>query len=88
VVTVSVAVTGEVPVTLKFWGEAEQEIPQFEEEVEQVRFIGPVNPYRGVMVIVAVPDCPGAEMLIVVGFADTLKSVIVIEDAGAEVEPA
>ena len=48
----------------------------------------PVNPFRGVTVIVEVPDCPGAEMLIRVGFAEMPKSVTVIVAAGAEVEPA
>ena len=54
---------------------------------EQVRFTCPVNAPSGVMVIVDVPDCPGAGMIIVVGFADKVKSELVTATA-AEVEPA
>jgi hypothetical protein len=55
--------------------------------VAQVRFTCPVNAPSGVMVIVDVPDCPGAGMIIVVGFADKVKSELVTATA-AEVEPA
>lgn len=87
VVMVTVVVTGVVPVTLKSGGETEQEIPQFGGRVSQTAPMAPVNPFRGVTVIVAVPDCPGAEMSMVDGFADKLKSVTVTVVA-AEVEPA
>jgi len=75
VVTVSVAVTGEELVTVTDEGETVQEIPGA--FTPQDRLTVPVNPERGAIVSVAVPDCPGAGMLIVVGFADTLKSVTV-----------
>jgi hypothetical protein len=87
VVMVSVVVTGEVPVTLKFWGETVQENPEVQGGPEQVMFIDPVNPFRGVTVIVEVPVCPGAEMLMVEGLADKLKSVTLTVVA-FEVEPA
>jgi hypothetical protein len=86
VVTVSVVVTAEVPVTLTD-GEENVQVAPAGQPLVTLRFTVPVNPYRGVMVIAEVPDCPGAEMLTVVGFADTLKSVTVIV-VGDEVEPA
>jgi hypothetical protein len=51
------------------------------------RLIIPVKPPRGVRVSVEVPDCPGAEMLIVDGAADKLKSVTLTVTT-AEVEVA
>jgi len=83
VVMVSVVVTGEDPVTLT--GVSVQDIPGPAPGKLHPMATVPMNPFRGVTVIVEVADCPGAEMLIVVGFADTLKSVTLIV-AGAEVE--
>src|SRR5208337_3688616 len=73
VVIVSVVVAAEDPVTLT--GVDVQDIPGPGPEKLQPTVTVPVNPYRGVMVIVAVPDCPGAGMLMLVGFAATPKSV-------------
>ena len=83
VVTVSVAATGEEPVRFKNDGETVQVDPGG--PLPQVKFSVPVSPFRGLMASVADPDCPGAEMLIVLGFAAMLKSVTVTV-AGAEVE--
>lgn len=81
----SVAVTGDEPVTLTVEGVIVQVPPVGQFPVKSST--EPVNPYRGVMVSVAVPVCPGAETFTVAGFADRLKSVMLIETA-AEVDPA
>jgi hypothetical protein len=86
VAMVNMAVTAAEPVRLSDGGETVQDPPGIA-VTPQDRFMAPVNPPRGVMVIVEVPDCPGAEMLMVVGFAETLKSATVTV-AGGEVEPA
>jgi len=88
VVRVSVAVTGEELVTVTDEGESAQEIPGPPPgpATAQERLTVPVNPERGAIVSVAVPDCPGAGILMVVGFADTLKSVtvtVVVAEADA-----
>jgi hypothetical protein len=83
--TVSVAVAGEAAVTFTEEGESVQ--AKLACVVEQLRVTVPVNPAKEAVLIVEVPDCPGAEMLMVLGFADTLKSVTAIV-ATAEVEPA
>jgi hypothetical protein len=68
VVTVSVAVTAEELAMLTDDGEMVQFTPT--NPVKQDRAIVPLKPFRGVRVTVDVPDCPGAEMVKVVGFAD------------------
>ena len=86
VVMVIVAVTGEVPVRLSEGGDDVQEMPGAATGELQFRFSSPVNPFRGVIVSVAVPDCPGVEMFTLVGLTDTLKSVT-LTVTGAEVDP-
>jgi len=66
-------------------GEIAQLTPTY--PVAHDRATVPVNPPPGVMVTVDVPDFPGAGMIIVVGFADMLKSEL-LTTAAAEVEPA
>jgi hypothetical protein len=83
--TVRVAVAGEEPVTFGDDGETVQ--VRVAEVGEQLRLTVPVNPYRGVMVIAEVPDPPGAEILMLDGLNETLKSVTVIV-TGAELEAA
>jgi hypothetical protein len=85
-VMVNMAVTAAEPVKLSDGGETVQDPPGIA-VTPQDRFMAPVNPPRGVMVIVEVPDSPGAEMLMVVGLAEILKSATVTVTAG-EVEPA
>jgi hypothetical protein len=58
----------EGPVRLTDDGETVQFTPAY--PVRHDRLTVPLNPFRGVRVIVEAPDCPGAEMLIEVGFAD------------------
>jgi hypothetical protein len=72
VVIVSVVVTGEVPVTLTD-GEENVHIAPVGQPLATPTSTAPVNPFRGVMVIVEIPDCPGAEMF--TGFAEMPKSV-------------
>jgi len=85
VLTVRVAVTGEGPVTVGDDGEIAQ--VKLGSEGVQLRATVPLNPAKGVKVIVEVPDCPGAGMLMLDGLGEMLKSVTLI-DTGAETEPA
>jgi hypothetical protein len=85
VLTVSVVVTAEEPITLTDAGETEQVSAG---HTAQEKFTVPAYPPRGVSVIVVVPDCPGAEILIVDGFADKLKLVMLIVVAVEVVEAA
>lgn len=71
--TVSVTVAGEAPATLIIEGENPQDNPEDKGALQDMLTVPP-NPYRGVMVSVAVADCPGAEMLNVVGFVNKPKS--------------
>jgi len=80
------AVTAAEPVKLSEVGERVQDPPGMAVTTQDT-FRVPVNPPRGARVIVEVPDCPGVEMLMVVGFAETLKSATDTVEAG-EVEPA
>jgi len=86
VVMVNVAVTAAEPVKLREGGATVQDPPGMA-VAPQDRFRVPVNPPSGAIVMVEVPDCPGVEMLMVVGFAETLKSATDTVEAG-EVEPA
>jgi hypothetical protein len=52
-----------------------------------LRLTVPVNPYSGATLMVEFPVCPGAEMVIGEGFADTAKSVT-LTVVPAEVEGA
>ena len=85
VLIVMVAVKAEGPVMLNPGEEIAQLTPTY--PVAHDRATVPVNPPPGVMVTVDVPDFPGAGMIIVVGFADMLKSEL-LTTAAAEVEPA
>lgn len=85
VVMVSVLVTAEVPFTVTDWVESVQVAPVGQPPSTK-RVTVPVNPYCGVTLRVEVPVCPGAGMVTGEGFADKLKSVMVI-DTAAEVEP-
>lgn len=69
VLTLSVAVAEEEPV--RFTEEVESEHTMLGSEA-QVRPTDPVNPPREVTLSVVVPDCPGAEILRLVGLNDTL----------------
>jgi len=82
---VTVAVTGDDPERLIAVGDTAQKVPPY--VVLQLKFTVPVNPPRGVKVIVDVPDCPGADMMTLVGLYKTLKSVTVTA-VGVEVEAA
>jgi len=82
---VRVPVTAEVPLTVTVNGETVQLAPGGQVP-PMLRATGPVNPYRGVMVIVDVPDCPG-ERVIDGGFADIVKSVT-SSVTGEVVDPA
>ena len=86
VVIVSVLVTGEALVGLTDAGEIVQVAP-VGQALPTLRFTVPVNPNLGVIVIVELPLCPGAEMLMGEGSADTLKSETAMGVA-AEVELA
>jgi hypothetical protein len=81
--TVRVAVAGEEPVRFGDDGEIVQ--VKLMLEVEQARSTVPLNPPKGARLIVEVPDCPGAETLMLGGLADKLKSVTLTVTA-AEVE--
>ena len=63
-------VAAEEPVMLTDEGEKLQFIMVV--PVQQDRLIAPTNPFRGVNVIVELPDCPGAEIMMVDGFAAML----------------
>jgi hypothetical protein len=85
-VIVRVAVKTEEPLELSPSGEIVQLVPA--DWVTQDRLMLVVgNPPPGVIVIVDVPDCPGAGMISEVGFAVRLKSALVIATA-AEADPA
>jgi hypothetical protein len=84
VLTVTVAVAPEVPATFNDAGEIVQLMLVY--KLTQLRFTVPVNPFNGATVIVEVPDCPGAGMVMLAGFADILKSVT-LTVAALEVEP-
>jgi hypothetical protein len=86
VVMVSVLVTGDALVTLTDAGKTVQVAP-VGHPASTLRLTVPVNPLSGATLIAELPPCPGAEILIVAGFADTLKSVTVIV-TGADAEPA
>ena len=73
VATVKLLVTAEVPLTVTEEGENVQ-VDRVGQPLATVRLTVPVNAPCGVVVTVEVPDCPGAEMSIEVGFADTEKS--------------
>jgi len=81
-----VVATGEEPVSVTDDGVIVQVVP-VGHTLFTYMFTVPLNPLRGVSVRVELPDCPGAGIVMVVGFADTLKSVTSIVIAG-EVEPA
>jgi hypothetical protein len=80
------AVTGEDPVTVTEGGEIVQVAP-VGQAVAILKFTVPVNPFTGVTVSVKFPDCPAAGMVMLVGFADTVKSVTLIVTAGDVVDP-
>jgi hypothetical protein len=61
-----------VPSTLTDVGLRVQVILAVEEEGLQDRSTVPLKPLTAVTVMVDVPDCPGAEMLTLVGLADTV----------------
>ena len=84
VVTVSVAVAPEGPVTVTDDGENVQ--PILMSEAPQLKAIDPVKPATGVKVTVEVPDCPGAGIVMLLGLAETLKSETFIVTAGDVVE--
>jgi hypothetical protein len=79
-----VVVTAEVPVRFTHEGENVHVAPAGH-PVFASRPTVPANPYRGVTVNVAVPDCPGAEMLMVEVSVEKLKSVT-LTVRGAELE--
>jgi len=85
VVTDNVAVTAEEP--LKVTGDVTVHTDPGGHPTLTPRLTDPENPLRGVIVIVAVPDCPGAGMLMLPGLTETAKSVT-LTVTGAEVEPA
>lgn len=70
-VSVEVAVDGLVTVT----GEETVHVAPAGQPLATLRLTNPTNPFTGVTVIVVVPACPGAGMLILEGFAAKLKSV-------------
>lgn len=82
----NMAVTGEDPVTVTEGGEIVQVAP-VGQAVAILKFTVPVNPFTGVTVSVKFPDCPAAGMVMLVGFADTVKSVTLIVTAGDVVDP-
>ena len=81
VVTVNVVVTAEAPSTFTDVEEKLHVAPGGQSGPTP-RYTVPVNPFRGVIVIVEVPDCPGDEILSEVGFTARLKSVTVIVSGG------
>lgn len=83
-VTVSVA----LPLVTREGGLNEQVASFIVAGTMQLRAIVPVNPPLGLSVIDEVPDCPGAEMLMLVGFADKLKPGMTVTLIGVEVELA
>jgi hypothetical protein len=74
VLTVRVAVAPEDAVTFNEEGEIAQVTDEF--VVPQHRFTVPVNPFNDASVIVEVADCPGAGVVMVVGFAGGAYIVI------------
>jgi hypothetical protein len=84
VLTMSVVVMADGPVTVSVEGETPQVIPAH--PVAQEKYAAPVYPPRGVNVTVEVPVLPGAEILMVAGSSDNVKSVTV-SGTVAEVEP-
>jgi hypothetical protein len=85
VVMVSVSVTAEVPLTVTE-GDASVQVAPVGQPLATLRLTVPVNPNCGATLIVALPPCPGAEMLMGEGFADRLKSATAT-DVAPEVEP-
>jgi len=67
------AVAGEEPVKVTDEGETVQVAP-VGQAPERIRLTVPLNPYKGLIVSVEFPDCPGAGMMTVAGFAEMLKS--------------
>ena len=85
-VIVSVSVTAEAPLTVTE-GDARVQVAPVGQPLATLRLTVPVNPDCGVILIVELPPCPGAEMLMGEGLADTPKSVTA-RGVAAEVEPA
>lgn len=54
----------------------------------QLNVTVPVNPVSGLIVIVEDPLCPGAVIVMLVGFDDNSKPGMTVIVRGAEVEPA
>jgi hypothetical protein len=85
VVIVSVAVADDEFVRVTEDGDIEH--PMLAPGVPQLRATVPVKPATGAIVTKDVPDCPGAAIVMVLGFGETLKSEMLIV-AGEVVELA
>jgi len=68
------AVAGEEPVKVTDEGETMQVAP-VGQAPERIRLTVPLKPFKGLMVTVESPDCPGAGIVMLAGFAPRLKSV-------------
>jgi hypothetical protein len=74
---VSVLVPAEAPLTKRYVYDNVQVAPGGQ-PLATLRLTAALNPYSGATLIVELPACPGAEMVTGDGFADRLKSVMVI----------
>jgi hypothetical protein len=83
----NVAGAGEEPVRVTDEGETVQVVP-LGQILATIRLTVPAKPSRGLRVSVEFPVCPAAGMVMVVGFADILKSVTFTVTGGDVVEPA
>jgi hypothetical protein len=70
---VNVAVAGEKPVRVTAEGETVQVVPAGQ-MVATIRLTVPMKSFSGVIVMVEVPPCPGAAMLIDDGLTVAVKS--------------
>jgi hypothetical protein len=85
---VVVTVTVVLPLVAREEGFAEQVASFIVAGTAQLKVIVAANPPAGLTVIEELPDCPGAEMLKLAGFADKLKPGISVTVIGVEEEAA
>ncbi len=85
VVIVSEAIAEEEPFGVTEEGEIAHDTVEF--EVEQRRLTVPLNPPTGATLMVVVADCPAEGIVMLLGFADTLKSErVTVTGVDAEAE--
>jgi hypothetical protein len=83
VLTVSIV----LPLALIEGGLNEQLAASMVAGIWQLKVTVPVRPPPYVLVMVEVPDWPGAVMLTLAGFDDIRRPGVTVTDAGADVEP-